>query len=43
LVATDPVIIAGVMVAGLYEWYGSAALPEYLKIHDVIQKKSVTE
>jgi uncharacterized protein YciI len=39
LLATDPAIQAGVIEAELYRWYGSAALPEYLKIHDRIQKK----
>ncbi|RYZ94130.1 MAG: hypothetical protein EOP47_28450 [Sphingobacteriaceae bacterium] len=40
LVDTDPAIKAKLLEAELYGWYGSAALPEHLKIHDRIEKKS---
>lgn len=40
MVETDPVIISQVMVAEYYQWYGSAALKETLKIHSKIEKKS---
>jgi uncharacterized protein YciI len=38
LLDTDPAIHANVLAAELYEWYGSAALSEYLEIHNRIQK-----
>jgi uncharacterized protein YciI len=38
MVLTDPVISNNVMEADIYRWYGSAALPEYLKVHQLIQK-----
>ena len=41
LLATDPAVHEGMLNVELYQWYGSAALPEYLKIHDKIQKKSL--
>ena len=41
LLATDPAVHEGMLAVELYQWYGSAALPEYLKIHDKIQKKSL--
>ncbi|MEO6149455.1 MAG: YciI family protein [Mucilaginibacter sp.] len=40
LVDTDPAIKAKLLDVELYGWYGSAALPEHLKIHDRIEKKS---
>ncbi|MBN9299561.1 MAG: hypothetical protein J0I41_21350 [Filimonas sp.] len=40
LVQTDPVIQSGVMEAELYPWYGSAALPMYLKVHEQIEQKN---
>ncbi len=39
LLADDPTIQQKIFEAELYEWYGSAALPEYLKIADKIWKK----
>jgi len=39
LVATDPTIKAGIMVADLVPWYGSAALMEVNRIHNNIKKK----
>jgi uncharacterized protein YciI len=39
LVATDPAIGAKLFDVELYPWYGSAALPEYLKAHEKIEKK----
>ncbi len=40
LLETDPAIAEKFLDAELYQWYGSAALKEYLKIHDKIQKYS---
>ncbi|MCW4469070.1 YciI family protein [Flavobacterium sp. MFBS3-15] len=39
LLKSDPVVAAGLLEGELYEWYGSAALPEYLKAHEKIEKK----
>ncbi len=38
LVMTDPAIKANLLAADLYEWYGSAALAEYLPTSDKIWK-----
>jgi uncharacterized protein YciI len=38
LVKTDPAIKANLLAADLYEWYGSAALAEYLPISEKIWK-----
>ena len=38
LLATDPAVQSKLLDAELYEWYGSAALPVYLKVHDKIEK-----
>ena len=38
LVQTDPAVNAKLLDAELYEWYGSAALPEYLEAADKIWK-----
>jgi uncharacterized protein YciI len=38
LVETDPTIKAKVLAADLFNWYGSAALPEYLKFQDKVEK-----
>jgi uncharacterized protein YciI len=38
LLETDPAIKAGLLEPELYGWYGSAALPMYLKHHDAVQK-----
>ncbi len=38
LVLTDPAIKANLLAADLFEWYGSAALAEYLPISDKIWK-----
>lgn len=40
LLETDPAIKARVLDAEIYPWYGSAALPLYLKHHEEVQKKS---
>jgi uncharacterized protein YciI len=40
LLDTDPAIHTKVLAAELYEWYGSAALGEYLEIHKKVQKTS---
>lgn len=39
LLKTDPVIKENVLGADLYNWYGSAAISEYLEIHKRITKK----
>ncbi len=39
LLETDPAVKAGLFDAELYEWYGSAALPAYLKVHERIEKQ----
>jgi uncharacterized protein len=40
LVDTDPAIKGGLLEPELYGWYGSAALPLYLKYHPQLQKKN---
>ena len=40
LLVSDPAIKEKLLDAELFEWYGSAALPEYLPIHNKIEKKS---
>lgn len=37
-VETDPSVKAGIFDVELYPWYGSAALPLYLKHHDEVEK-----
>ena len=39
LLITDPAVQSKLLDAELYQWYGSAALPEYLKYHERIEKK----
>lgn len=38
LLQTDPAIKAGLLASELYEWYGSAALSEYLEASDKVWK-----
>jgi len=40
LLETDPAIKAKLLEPELYNWYGSAALAEYLPYHDKVQKSS---
>ena len=40
LLKTDPAIASNLLKAELYPWYGSAALPEYLPVHDKIWKEN---
>ncbi|RDC55572.1 hypothetical protein DU508_14925 [Pedobacter chinensis] len=40
LLESDPAVKAKVLDAELYNWYGSAALAEYLPFHDKVQKKA---
>jgi uncharacterized protein YciI len=40
LLETDPTILNHVLEAELYGWYGSAALPLYLKSHYLIAKSN---
>ncbi|MGK4567283.1 YciI family protein [Flavobacterium sp. 3HN19-14] len=39
LLQTDPAIKAKILDVEMYTWYGSAALPEYLKVHEKIEKQ----
>jgi uncharacterized protein YciI len=39
LLMTDPAVKAKLLDAELYEWYGSAAISEYLKVHEKITKQ----
>lgn len=39
LLQTDPAIKSKVLDAELYEWYGSAAISEYMKVQKKIEKK----
>ena len=39
LLDTDPAIASKLLAPELYGWYGSAALPLYLKYHDSVKKK----
>ncbi|WP_288374732.1 YciI family protein [Chryseobacterium culicis] len=39
-VKTDPAVQAGVFNYEIFSWYGSAALPLYLKHHDEISKEN---
>lgn len=39
-VKTDPAVQAGVFSYEIFSWYGSAALPLYLKHHDEITKEN---
>ncbi len=38
LVLTDPSVKSGIFDVDIYKWYGSAALPLYLKSHDKVTK-----
>lgn len=38
LVDTDPVIKTGVMEADVFQWYGSAALPLYIKEYEKVER-----
>ncbi|MBK8698602.1 MAG: hypothetical protein IPN29_03315 [Saprospiraceae bacterium] len=39
LLDTDPAVKAGLLDAEMFQWYGSAALPLYLKYHDAVKSK----
>ena len=39
-VKTDPAVAAGVFNYEIFKWYGSAALPLYLKYHEQIAKEN---
>ena len=41
LVETDPAVNSGLLDADLYNWYGSAALPEYLEASQKIGKYKI--
>ena len=38
LLATDPAIREQLLEPGIFQWYGSAALPMYLKFHSTVEK-----
>ncbi|OIQ21159.1 MAG: hypothetical protein BM557_04495 [Flavobacterium sp. MedPE-SWcel] len=38
LLSTDPAVSAQLLEAEMYKWYGSAALGEYLEVHEKIEK-----
>ncbi len=38
LLSTDPAIKEKLLDAELFQWYGSAALPVYLQVHEKIEK-----
>lgn len=38
ILQTDPAISNGILDYEIFGWYGSAALPEYLPVHDKISK-----
>ncbi len=40
LLQTDPAVKSGLLDTDLFDWYGSAALPLYLKYHDRVSKKT---
>lgn len=40
LLETDPAIKGKLLEPELYNWYGSAALPLYLKYHDAVKKQN---
>ena len=40
LLITDPAVKANLLDSELYSWYGSAALPMYLKFHEKVEKKT---
>lgn len=39
MLMTDPAIHAGLLKAECYVWYGSAAIPAYLEIHDKLWRE----
>ncbi len=41
LLEKDPAITEKLLEVELFRWYGSAALPEYLKVHEKIEKKKM--
>lgn len=43
LTETDPAIRAGVLEMDLRPWYGSAALIEAIRLHKIIEKKSIVD
>ena len=43
LTGTDPAIRAGVLEMDLRPWYGSAALIEAIRLHKIIEKKSIVD
>ena len=40
LLRTDPAIKAGIFDTEIFQWYGSAALPVYLKVHEKIAREN---
>lgn len=40
LLETDPAVKAKIFDSELFSWYGSAALPMYLRVHSQVEKKT---
>ena len=40
LLLTDPAVNANLLDSEVFSWYGSAALPMYLKFHEKVEKKT---
>jgi uncharacterized protein YciI len=41
LVDSDPAVNSKLLEAEIFQWYGSAALPQYLKYHELVEKKKM--
>ncbi len=41
LLKDDPTVTAGIFTYEIMKWYGSAAIPLYLKYHETIEKKKI--
>jgi uncharacterized protein YciI len=41
LVDSDPTVNSKLLEAEIFQWYGSAALPQYLKYHELVEKKKM--
>lgn len=41
LLDADPAVKEKLLDVELFQWYGSAALPGYLKVHELIEKKKM--
>jgi uncharacterized protein YciI len=41
LADSDPAVNSKLLEAEIFQWYGSAALPQYLKYHELVEKKKM--